>query len=128
MRTKYICLMISIFTFVSVNIHAGKAPFKYEARGRRDPFIPLISTDRSSQISLKDVVSVDELKLEGIATTGSGGKRFAIMNGEMLKENEKIGNVKIKQISNAEVLLTISEKEYIISLPKKEEGLKSGKE
>ena len=42
------------------------------------------------------------------------------MNGELVKENFKVGEVEIKKITKDSVLLAIGGKEYTIKLP--EEG------
>ncbi len=95
----------------------------YEPRGKRDPFVPLVGSDRPSVIKLKDVVSVDDVRLEGVAS-GPGGKKMAIINGELVKENDKIGDVVVHVIQNKSVALIISGKEYEINFP--QEGGQKG--
>ena len=62
-------------------VAAGAAPdnFKYESRGKRDPFVPLVGQAQGAIGKLMDVTSADDLRLEGIAL-GGGGKNTAIIN------------------------------------------------
>jgi len=93
--------------------------FKYEAKGRRDPFVPLVGKEISSVASLMTISSIEDLKLEGIAT-GAKGKNVAIMNGEMVKERDRFGELVIKKITKKSVTVSITGAEYIVELP--EEG------
>jgi len=97
--------------------------FKYEAKGKRDPFVPLIGPDRMVVAGLEDITSIADANLEGIAT-GAQGKKIAIINGEMLKEGDKIGSLEVKKITSRMVVLAIGGKEYNLSLP--EEGEAKG--
>ena len=109
-----------LLSLVSV-VCPGAEEFQYDSHGKRDPLIPLVGQERltSSVIPLTDIASVDDIKLEGIAGTIAGSKT-AIMNGELVKENSKYGEVEIKKIMKKSVLITISGKEYTVNLP--EEG------
>lgn len=89
---------------------------KYEPKGKRDPFAPLVTQEKVSGTSLEDVSSVDDLQMEGIAV-GAQGKRVAIMNGEMVKENDKFGNLEIKKITKNSVDITLDGKQYTLNLP-----------
>lgn len=97
--------------------------FVYDAHGKRDPFIPLVGQDRQSAMSsLSEVASVEDLKLEGIAADASG-KSIAIINGEMVKEGYKAGEIEIKTIAKRSVSLLIGSTEYTLNLA--EEGGKN---
>ena len=98
----------------------------YESKGKRDPFVPLIGQDKDNRSGgLEGIVSVNDLFLEGIAI-GPSGKSIAILNGQMVRENDKFGLLQIKKISKKTVDLSIDEKDYTIDL-KDEEGIKIGK-
>ncbi len=105
-----------IFTCIPLGTCEG---FKYEAKGRRDPFVPLVGKEISSVASLMTISSIADLKLEGIAT-GPKGKNVAIMNGEMVKERDRFGELEIKKITKKAVTVLITGAEYIVELP--EEG------
>ena len=99
--------------------------FTYEARGKRDPFVPLVGSDRPAVVKLQDVTSVDDIKLEGIAF-GAKGRRAAIINGEVVKENDKSGEVELKRISKKFITVLIGGKAYDIYLSGEEGGVKGG--
>lgn len=98
---------------------------QYEFRGKRDPFVPLVGMDRPTVTKLEDISSVDDIKLEGIAF--AGGKRIALLNGEVLKEGDRVGDVEMKAVANKFVTISISGKSYDIYLPGEEGGSNSGK-
>lgn len=109
-------LPICIAVFVSL---AGAQSFKYESHGKRDPFAPLIGQDKGSIGKLVDITSAEDLRLEGIAS-GPGGKNTAILNGEMVKAGQKIGEVTIKNITANAVEILMGDKTYSLKLS--EEG------
>lgn len=96
--------------------------FSYDAHGKRDPFVSLMTSGNPSVISLENVESSDDIKLEGIAV-GSGGENIAIMNGEMVRAGSKIGNLFIKSIAKKHAVVIISGTEYTVELS--EGGAKS---
>lgn len=104
------------------------AVFEYESNGKRDPFVPLIGQEKAKKSSgLEDITSIEDIKLEGIAM-GASGKKAAILNGRMVKDNDVFGALHIKNISQSTVQLSIEGKDYTLKLPKPDEEIKVGKE
>lgn len=105
------------------------AALEYESNGKRDPFIPLIGQEKAKKISglLEDITSIEDIKLEGIAM-GASGKNAAILNGRMVKDNDVFGALRIKNISQSTVHLSIEGKDYTLKLPKPEEEKRRGEE
>ena len=97
---------------------------KYESKGKRDPFVPLIGQERGRATGLENVTSIQDINIEGIAT-GAGGKNVAILNGQMVKENDKFGILQIKQITRRSIIISIEGKDHTLNL--QEEGNKIGK-
>lgn len=95
--------------------------FKYDAKGKRDPFVPLIGIERAKVSGLEDVISVEDVRFEGIAV-GPAGKKTVVMNGIMLKEGDSVGSVKVVKIGDKAVTLLISGAKYDINLSSKEGG------
>lgn len=89
--------------------------FKYEVKDRRDPFMPLITGEKKITVGLETVESVDDIKFEGIIFDPNG-KSIAVLNGEIVRENDVIGNVAVVKIFESAIKLKIYEKEYSINL------------
>ncbi|MCX5680090.1 MAG: hypothetical protein NTZ95_05495 [Candidatus Omnitrophica bacterium] len=110
---------ILLVLFIGLESGAGAENFEYNSHGRRDPFVPLVGSERPAVTKLADITSVEDIRLEGIVS-GAGGDMGAMMNGEMMKVNDKVGDIVVKSITKAAVTLTIGGKEYQLKLP--EEG------
>ena len=109
-------LFLAVVISMIVSCYAYCESSKYESRGKRDPFAPLIGQDKAQATGLSEVMSAEDIRLEGIAI-GAKGKRTAIINGEIIKEGDKAGEVEIKTIDDMFVVLLISGKECKIDLP-----------
>lgn len=95
---------------------------QYEPRGKRDPFVPLIGQGKASaMVGLEDVASISDVKLEGIAVNAKG-KRVAVLNGELLKEGDGRGIIKVLKITTKSATLIVGGKEYNIMLSGEEGG------
>ena len=94
--------------------------YAYDRRGKRDPFIPLVGvTSKISAGSIADILSIEDVDLQGIAGD-SGGRMFAIINGDVITEGETIGRVTLKEISNYRITLIIDGSEYPVTIYEKE--------
>ena len=121
-----LAVTIPVFTRRIYCVDTGADNHVYNAKGKRDPFIPLIGQEKKKITGLEGVASLDELTLEGIAI-GALGKRIAIMNGQMVRENDVFGMLLIKKISQKSVDLSIDGKDYRLELQEPEEKNKSAK-
>src|SRR3989338_6031991 len=115
-------LFLLFFLALFVTSRADSETFQYESRGRRDPFVPLIGPDKPLVAGLEDITSVEDVKLEGIAIGGKG-RRAAIINGEMLKENDTVGILTVKKITKKVVTILLGPEEYNLNISE-EGGLK----
>ena len=117
---KISCLLVLFLAVSAVVVSLAEcAPFKYESKSKRDPFVPLIGADKTVATGLENATSVKDLNLEGIAN-GPKGKNIAILNGEMVKEGDKFGILEIKSISQKAVNVSIDKTDYTLNLS--EEG------
>jgi hypothetical protein len=113
-------LAIIAMLTASVGFAAGPLEiFKYDPHGKRDPFVPLVGQEKNTIGNLSDITSPEDLKLEGIAV-GSEGKKTAIINGEIVKVGQKIGEVEVKNITAKTVELLVAKQPYTLNLS--EEG------
>ncbi len=71
----------------------------YEARGRRDPFVQLISLTARQSAGLVGVESASEIMVEGIVYDPKNGS-IVVANGSVLKEGEEVGNVRVVKIQS----------------------------
>ena len=113
----YTVALLGTITFFSI-IHAEDS-FVYQSHGRRDPFVPLVGASATVTDSLEDVMSIDDIRLQGLATDSSG-KRAAILNGEMIKKGQTIGRVTVKEILEEKIVIMIDEDRYEIDIFEKE--------
>jgi len=109
--TAYLC----IFAPCGYCVDAANDGFSYDSKGKRDPFVPLVGQERCVGAGLETVASLDDLKLEGVAA-GAGKKRIAIINGQLVKEEDKFGALLIKKISRKSVDLSIEGRDYTLTL------------
>ena len=91
--------------------------FVYNTHGKRDPFIPLISEDKTimgqagwSFISSK----LPEMKIEGILFDKT--KPLAIINDKIVKVGDNINNCKIVSITREEMVIRYMDKEYSVKI------------
>ncbi len=114
-KAKGLSIFFAIMFFLSLTASHAET-FKYNSHGKRDPFIPLIGREGpSASVSFAEIASIDDVRLEGIVMSQSGA-RTAIINGEMVKEYFKSGEVEVRKISKDSVVLSISGKKYTIKL------------
>jgi hypothetical protein len=88
---------------------------KYNSRGKRDPFVPLVGVAETSAASIEDIMSIDDVNLQGTAGD-SAGKMFAIINGEMITEGETRGRLTVKEISESRIRLLIDKDEFTLDI------------
>lgn len=122
-RVRTIFLAMNLFLAATAS---SAEPFRYDPHGKRDPFVPLIGQERApTSVGFAEIASPDDVRLEGIAM-GESGRRIAIINGDLVKEGFKSGEVEVKKINKDSVILSISGREYPIKLS--EEGGKTSEQ
>lgn len=121
-RTLFVMAGIAGIVFLSFRYGEGQG-YQYESHGKRDPFAPLIGHGKSAAtVGLEDVASIAEVKLEGIAASAKG-RTTAILNGELMKEGDIIGIVRVLRINKKSVALLMGGKEYTVELSAEEGGV-----
>ena len=86
---------------------AEDGAFKYDSKNRRDPFIPLISESGGYASDAHEASAVEDIRLEGIVWDDVKGS-IAIINGEIAKEGDSIGAMKILKINKDNVIFDAS--------------------
>ena len=83
---------------MSCPVVSAAEPTTYDAHGKRDPFVPLVTMAmKSSSSGLLSVENIDELSIEGVVYDPAHGS-VVIVNGTILKEGEELGSVKVLEI------------------------------
>lgn len=93
------------------------AQFKYDDKGRRDPFWKLISST-GTIVTYETDLMVTDLELQGIMSGASGN--IAMINGKVVREKEKIGQFVIDEITDNWVLLKKNQQVFKLRLKKEE--------
>ena len=109
-RPVYVLNLALMAVIIFASLSAGEN-YKYESGGKRDPFVPLVGIDRPAVSRLEDVTSIADVKLEGTAS-GPGGKVIAILNGEIVKEGDRFGDIEIKKVTKKTVTIIMGGKSY----------------
>jgi hypothetical protein len=125
MRSGLLKAACALVLFVLCRTAVAADIYTYDGHGKRDPFVPLVGIDKPTVSKLEDVTSIADIRLEGIAGR-PGGKMAAILNGEIVKEGDRFGDITIKKITTKMVTIIMSGKSYDKALIE-EGGSKSGR-
>jgi hypothetical protein len=93
--------------------------FKYDAKSKRDPFIPLVTPD-GRLLKLEQEEGVTGLLLEGIIYD-KHGLSYAIINGEIVKIGDKVGDYQVLKIEKEKVIFIKEGEPLEVELKREEE-------
>lgn len=112
MKNKLIFLIIFLFPLI---LFAQQNQFAYDAKNRRDPFLPLIT--ETGQVLDLEPSEITTLNLEGIVFDKKG-ESLAIINGVVLKKGEAFNDYLVFDIKQDEVILIRGSEKIVIRLEK----------
>jgi len=92
------------FSCVCFNALALEPEFKYSDKGNRDPFQALVTSDGRILPGAKSVSETGSIEIEGIIWDPQG-KSVAIINGKLVKEQDRIMNVQLLKINKTSIIL-----------------------
>lgn len=120
--------LFCVFIFSSMVFGEGEEPkkeagFTYTVNNPREPFMPLVSPD-GTLVNFEPQSDILDIQLEGIIFDPSG-KSFAVINGNVLAENDSVGNFILKEIKKDRIILQNGENTHIIELIKEDAGEKN---
>jgi len=110
-------LLFCIFIFASC-ICFAQEKITYEDKGRRDPFIALVTAD-GRLLNLEPVSKEVKIILEGIIYD-KGGQSYAIINGEVVSAGGFIQGYTVFKIEKDKVILIKDDKLVEYKLEKEE--------
>lgn len=97
---------------------------EYQAKGKRDPFVPFL-TDDGRRIQPPGTDEESEVPLEGLALKGiilgKGGESMAILNDRVVREGEEVDGFKVVKIGPQRVTILVDGKEMDLHIQKIEE-------
>jgi hypothetical protein len=118
---KIILFFLFIFGYdlqlTTCNLFAQEQ-FTYDAKGKRDPFIPLVTPD-GRLLKLEKEETASGLLLEGIIYD-EHGLSYCLVNGEVVRVSDKIGDYQVLKIEKNKVIFIKSGQTLEVEL--KEEG------
>ena len=112
MKSKIFTLLFILCILFSA---VAEEQFLYDGKGKRDPFVPLVGITATSVESLQDIMTIEDVDLQGIAYDAKG-RVVAIINGEMVRIGEGGGRLIVKGISDDNVTLSIDDEEYVLNI------------
>jgi hypothetical protein len=96
-------------------VYAQEA-FVYDDHGKRDPFVPLVSS-AGMVVTYDEDLSVNDLVLEGIVADATGNNA-AIVNGKVVKVHDEIGPYVVDVIAIDHVEFLKGTQRFILKLKK----------
>ena len=114
MRQRIILAGTVFFLFLPLLPLYG-AQYKYYSKGKRDPFIPLVTGEVRSGLGLAAVEDVDDVRFEGVIYDPNG-ESMVVLNDEVLKEGAKKYNVEVMKINKNSVMIKAHDRVHTIKL------------
>jgi len=115
-KCKLAVAVLIICVIVGSEIFAEEE-FRYNPKGKRDPFIPLISESGGYASDAYEASAAEDIRLEGIVWDEVKGS-IAIINGEIVKEGDAMGSIKILKINKDSVIFDVGGENVKIGLNK----------
>lgn len=100
-RNKITIICVILFLISVISIFA-QDEFVYDAKGKRDPFIPLVTPD-GRLLKFQEQSTTSGLLLEGIIYDKQGVS-YAIVNAEVVKIGDTISGYQVLKIENNKVI------------------------
>jgi hypothetical protein len=107
-----ICMLVFLF---SNSVYAQEG-FVYNDHGKRDPFVPLVSSS-GMVVTYDEDLSLNDLILEGIVADVSGNNA-AIVNGKVVKVHDQVGPYVVVDIASDHVDFLKGTESFTLKLKK----------
>ncbi len=110
-------LFIFVIILMVTNLsYAHGQSFVYDNHGKRDPFVPLVSSS-GMVVSYDADLAVNDLVVEGIVTDAKGDNA-AIVNGRVVKPGDHIGPYVVDTIAPDHVEFLKGTQKFILGIKK----------
>ena len=98
----------------------GQEEFTYDAKGKRNPFIPLVTPEgRLLKLDKQEIISKHGLTIEGIIYDKLG-RSFAIVNANVVGIGDRVGDFQVLKILANKVIFIKNGEPLEVELTKKE--------
>ena len=111
---KFLCFVLML---LFENLVYAQGAFVYDDHGKRDPFVPLVSSS-GMVVTYDEDLSVNDLVLEGIVADASGNNA-AIVNGKVVRAHDQVGPYRVDLIAVDHVELLKGTERFILRVKKK---------
>jgi len=101
MKRKFVVILLLI-VMIAAYVIAEEDALIYDSGKKKNPFIPYVTND-GQLINIQEDSGDIKLNLEGIFYDDKG-QSMVIINGEILKKNDTLGNIKIVDIKKDSVV------------------------
>jgi type II secretory pathway component PulC len=92
--------------------------FVYDSKGKRNPFIPLVTADgRFQKLESEETRKDTELKLEGIIYD-KYGISYAVVDGSVVRIGDSVGDYRVLKIEEKRVIFMREGQEVTVDLKK----------
>ena len=109
-------ILISVLILFFANLVYAQETFVYDDHGKRDPFVPLVSS-AGMVVTYDEDLSVNDLVLEGIVSDATGNNA-AIVNGKVVKVHDQVGPYVVDVIAVDHVEFLKGADRFILKLKK----------
>lgn len=114
---KHLLILFIVFSLSLASL-ATADNFVYDGKNARDPFWPLVSSE-GVLITYDTEFVISDLNLEGIMFS-TKEQSVAIIDGKVLRVNDKMGDYSIDQIQPDKVILKKADQTFELKLKKGE--------
>ena len=108
-------MLVLLISGMAVGMVSAEDVFKYDAKGKRDPFAPLISESGGYASDAYEASAGEDIRLESILWDDVNGS-IAIVNGEIAKEGDTMGSIKVLKINKNNVIFDVGGENIKIDL------------
>ena len=116
----FIVIVMALMSFMTISFsqNVEKNVLVYDDHNKRDPFWSLVSED-GIIINYDDDLILSDLRLEGVIVDDAGNN-LAIINGQILKNQDRIGQFLIMRIERDHVVFEKNGQPFTLYLKKEE--------
>ncbi|MDP2928148.1 MAG: hypothetical protein Q8N80_05065 [Candidatus Omnitrophota bacterium] len=106
--------------FIFCRVSFAQEEFTYDAKGKRNPFIPLVTPEgRLLKLDKQEATSVEGLAVEGIIYDKLG-RSFAIVNATVVGIGDMVGDSQVLKILENKVIFIKNGEPLEVELTKEE--------